>query len=560
MFASHFPSLADTFGKLPSLKKSLFHGGAKSLTAALIALAATAAPTYAQGPEATARDNTESDMVNVVLSQLPPRGSLEYQYLLEVSGAVGGEQLPMSQSEIWTIEGSRADMFSHVYQEQGVSVVELDSDFETLMTVESENQANSDMLRNATRSSAVESVIVAKLNDPGSVEFALGRGKKPMIGNIRPPQSAFNEIRIPLSETETITAKRVNVYTTQDGCYWHGEIGESGLPMSLMWWPNGRMSGSFSHNGKNYVIKNIGGDNHAIMELNPDLMPDEHPAMPAGFRQRFQTPEGGERLDRMPVEDLQNLQDARDDPGALPDEFAKLLQEQENALLPAEKTDEQIEISVLFAYTKKAASHYSNIENDVISLAVEQTTQSFRNSKIDNVTVRIAGTYETDYDEGDSNLFNHLWNFADRGDRHMEEVHRLRDEMKADIAVLIVDNPTGCGLATRVAALESEAFAVVNHECATTTFSVAHEIGHLLGARHDRSLDKSTRPFPYGHGYANQTKWRTLMAYSSSCQGCARLPIWSSPNVEIQGETAGDETTNNARVISEQAARVAAFR
>ena len=79
----------------------------------------------------------------------------------------------------------------------------------------------------------------------------------------------------------------------------------------------------------------------------------------------------------------------------------------------------------------------------------------------------------------------------------------LREKHKADVALLIVDDAKGCGLATRVYADADEAFAVVHHECAATSYTVAHEIGHLIGARHDLALDKNMKPFPYGHGYVN---------------------------------------------------------
>ena len=56
------------------------------------------------------------------------------------------------------------------------------------------------------------------------------------------------------------------------------------------------------------------------------------------------------------------------------------------------------------------------------------------------------------------------------------------------------------------------------------------------------------------------TIWRDIMSYKESCGGCPRLPVWSSPFVKIKGEPAGTPELDNARVISEQAARVAAFR
>ena len=156
--------------------------------------------------------------------------------------------------------------------------------------------------------------------------------------------------------------------------------------------------------------------------------------------------------------------------------------------------------------------------------------------------------------------FDHVWRFADKGDGYMEEIHGLRDRYRADVAVLVLDDPKGCGLATRVHADADEAFAIVHHECAATSHSLAHEVGHLIGARHDINLDKTMTPFPYGHGYVNGSKWRDIMSYKESCGGCPRVAVWSSPKVLIKGEPAGTPELDNARVIAEQAARVAAFR
>ena len=50
------------------------------------------------------------------------------------------------------------------------------------------------------------------------------------------------------------------------------------------------------------------------------------------------------------------------------------------------------------------------------------------------------------------------------------------------------------------------------------------------------------------------------MSYKESCGGCPRIPVWSNPTVLINGEPAGTPQLDNARVIAEQAGRVAAFR
>jgi hypothetical protein len=203
-------------------------------------------------------------------------------------------------------------------------------------------------------------------------------------------------------------------------------------------------------------------------------------------------------------------------------------------------------IDVIVAYTGKAAHNYADVERDLVGPAIEEANRSFRLSNLGHISLRLVHAYRTAYvEEGDH--FDHVWRFADKGDGYMEEIHGLRDAHRADVAVLIVDDPRGCGLATRVAADAEEAFAVVHHGCAAASYTLAHEIGHLIGARHELS-------------YVNGAKWRDIMATKDSCGGCPRIPVWSSPVVMIDGEPAGTAELDNARVIAVGAARVAAFR
>ena len=226
---------------------------------------------------------------------------------------------------------------------------------------------------------------------------------------------------------------------------------------------------------------------------------------------------------------------------------------------PAPSTSNDVVIDVMVAYTHKAAENYTDIKRELIQLAIEEGNQSFAMSNLGHIKLRLVHAYETDYVEQGEH-FEHLYRMVDRGDGYMEEVHGLRDKYRADVVVLVVDDPAGCGLATRVHAEADEAFAVVHHECAASSYSIAHEIGHIIGARHDLNLDPTMTPFPYGHGFVNGTKWRDIMSYKESCNGCPRVPVWSNPNVLVKGEPAGAPNLDNARVILEQAARVAAFR
>ena len=154
------------------------------------------------------------------------------------------------------------------------------------------------------------------------------------------------------------------------------------------------------------------------------------------------------------------------------------------------RSPQEIVIDVIVAYTKKAASNYTDVKRELVDLSIEEANKSFRQSGIGQVQLRLVHAYQTDYIEEGAH-FDHVWRFADKGDGYMDEIHGLRDKYKADVAVLIVDDPQGCGLATRVFADADEAFAVVHHECAANTYSLAHEIGHIIGARHDLNLERS---------------------------------------------------------------------
>jgi hypothetical protein len=294
----------------------------------------------------------------------------------------------------------------------------------------------------------------------------------------------------------------------------------------------------------------MGGELHAVVELNGDLMPPEHqPQMLASIDDRFGQPSGPLALGPVAAEIFT--------PAPPPGVRGPNLPSSHGGRPKALSGD--VTLDVMVAYTRKAAASYSNIERELIELAIVEANQSFGSSNLAHVKLRLVHSYATDYVE-DGTHFDHVWRLADKGDGYLEEVHPLRDKHRADLVVLVVDDAQGCGLATRVHADADEAFAVVHHECAATSHSMAHEIGHIIGARHDLSADTIMTPFPYGHGYINGTKWRDIMSLKDSCGGCPRVPVWSSPTVLVRGEPAGTPELDNARVIAEQAARVAAFR
>jgi len=134
------------------------------------------------------------------------------------------------------------------------------------------------------------------------------------------------------------------------------------------------------------------------------------------------------------------------------------------------------------------ADHYLGESADLLTLAVEEANETFTRSGIGNVSLRVVHTQLIDYDETDGLQFDHLYRMAD-GVGTFIDIRKLRDEKRADIVGLILHSSSGSGLSTRVGADSEEAFLVAHHACTTNAFTIAHEVGHILGARHDRMVD-----------------------------------------------------------------------
>ncbi len=509
----------------------------------------------------------------MILSRLPAPSSEGYKALRALAGEATGQALEMTKSEMWSVPTGNVEALEKAAAGLGVEVMLLDESWNHPLKPMSSGMAMTEqqtsMMHDAMRSKAAMGMSMGALPDPKVLEYALTKGMDDPAGD---PAAATLVIQI--SETQSITVRRTHVGRTADGYSWHGTVEGTDEPVSFMWWPAGRLTGQVTYLGHVYVVKHMGGALHGVVEMTPKAMPPEHAPMDSKAMKRMNmssdplVKEGDADMlrahtrtkGRQDGQELQNQQDAplRVDPGR------KLGRGPVTAPPRGDATgaaggDGKIEIALIVAYTRAAARHYTDIEKDLIELAVADTNQSFRASGITSVEVKLVHAYQTGYREKGSH-FEHVFAFADKGDGKMDAVHRLRDKYKADVALLIVDDGNGCGLAAGVAPEADRAFAVVHHECAAVSYSLAHEIGHIIGARHDIGLDDSKNPFPFGHGFVHGKEWRTMMSYEESCGKCPRLPIWSSPGVRVKGVAAGDELANNARVISENAARVAQFR
>ena len=342
----------------------------------------------------------------------------------------------------------------------------------------------------------------------------------------------YTRFTLPLADgTQVALVRTQPTVKTEQGFTWRGEVEGSGERAVLMLWQDGHLSGYFGYRGRVYMINYGGGQIHTMTEIDPGKMPPDHPTNPQdNVGTRAIGPPRAEPI-------VEPFPDA-----------ARLALEAK-----------PITIDLMLLYTPNAASHHIGDPAELLALGIEQANETFRNSGLSNIKLRLVHTEAIDYDEAGGQIFEHLYRMVD-GKEPFQGVKKLRNEKRADIVGLVLHSPTACGLSTRVNADAEDAFFVVHHACAGITYSIAHEIGHIIGVRHDRMIDDTNAPFAYGHGYINGTKWRDMMSYQEGCSGCPRIPYWSNPRIKYQGEPTGTAATDNARVILEQAERVSKFR
>jgi Metallo-peptidase family M12 len=505
-----------------------------------------------------------SDRVEVIISRsdASPHSRMSvrgfFNLVKRTAASLTAYALPLTKCEKWTLPKDQLEGVKKAAAKEGLLVTELGTGWDRLFQATPPDFAISEkqksLLDLVKRSKATADVKIMAGPSPSTLEYALTKDAKAPAGSQAP------KLTVALSDQTVLTVARTSLDLKRNVCIWRGEVEQTGGLVTLMWWPNGNMAGTVQDQGKIYSIRHLGGQFYAVAELNTERMPQEHAALPSSLRASDPTLRDDPLVQQGDASLLRRLVTAMRPPqaSAVPAQQAPRKRAAAAPIKPGTKSKDVV-IDVIVAYTRKAASNYGDVKRELVDLAIEEGNHSLRMSNLGHIKLRLVHAYQTSYVE-DGEHFQHLWRFADRGDRYMDEIHALRDKYRADVGVLIVDDPAGCGLSTRVYADAEDAYSVVHHECAAASYSLAHEIGHLIGARHELALDKNMAPFPYGHGFVNGSKWRDIMSYKGSCGGCPRLPVWSSPNLRVKGDPAGTPDLDNARVVAEQAARVAAFR
>ena len=227
----------------------------------------------------------------------------------------------------------------------------------------------------------------------------------------------------------------------------------------------------------------------------------------------------------------------------------------------------------MVVYTQKARDGAGGREamEGLIYGAVAETNQAYANSLLDQ-RLRLVHVEEVSYTE--TGFFDSDFNSLVDGTNGLNIVHTLRDTFAADVVSLITETGDSCGVGqTMVGSLnlvghvfENLAYSVVKRDCATGNFSLAHEIGHNMGAMHATG----DGAYADSHAHSNMTprdpsvgRWRTVMA-DQTTPASVRIPYFSNPRVNYPA-VGGDPTgvagsSNNARTLNSTKSIVSNFR
>ena len=311
------------------------------------------------------------------------------------------------------------------------------------------------------------------------------------------------------------------------GITWVGDIAEDVYGQVVLTLTKGILAGTVSLPGALYQIKYVGADVHEVVQIDPASFPSE--AAP--------------------------IAPSLDDWSASSD-----------AVSPAADSGSVIDVLVVYTPAARQAQGGTSAMEALIDLAVAETNTGYENSGIQQ-RLNLVHTAEVNYTE--SSFSTDLSRLRGTTDGYMDEVHDLRDAYCADEVVLIGNRTDYCGigyLMTYVStSFNSNAFVVVARICATGYYSFAHELGHNMGAHHDRANASSQGAYAYAYGYQSQTEaFRTVMAYNCP-GGCTRVPYWSNPEVTYGGEAMGvaageANAADNRLTLNNTAYTVANFR
>ena len=315
------------------------------------------------------------------------------------------EKLSHTGSEVWRIPHAKLAHLKERLVSLGIKFAVLREDWNHILRRNTTpmSAAEKEMLAKAGRSRETVGVAFMRAPEAAVAEYALTEN----------PEQGNSLIVVPFSDDKQISLVRTSVTRTDKGVIWRGKVADTGETAILQWWKDGRLNGLFGFRGHTYVVMNMGGDLRAVLEVDPKMMPPDHPTMDSGDVHRSDA-------------SMWPLAQAAARP-ALP-KIAPISSDQLKAL-----EAKKIVIDVMMLYTNRAASHYMMRPEDVLELAFERVNDTFRNSGIENVSVRLVHAQAVVYDERGSEQFVDLYRMVD-GDVPFKDIRRLATRKKRTLS------------------------------------------------------------------------------------------------------------------------------
>ena len=497
------------------------------LGASLLALCLLS-PALAQPAAETPKKEAGSEQI--IVSGTPEQQSRVRKLLSRLFGEAKTDKLKNSGSEVMSVPKEQSGALQKRLEKLGAKVTKLREDWNHLLTRRKKEEApltpdQQAAVDKAAKPPETVNVGVLKMPNAAVAELALTKFEQSVgtKGRAGPQEDPYAKVVLPMSDGSNITLVRKRPPDfTPGGVTWVGETEETGERALLMLWKDGHLSGYFGYKGRVFTVSHVGGDVHAMAEIDPRKLPPDHAPDPAQ-RNPSVAPAPAPALPKMPPE-----------PAVAP------FPDAERQALEAK----EIVIDVMLLYTKKVADSYIRDPADLSALAIEQANETFRNSGLGNISLRLVHTQLIDYDETGSGAVRPSLPHGRRRRRLQGLQASCATRSAPTSSGFIVDTPAAAACPRASAADAEEAYLrraplLRRHHLSRSRTRSATSWAPGTTA----SWTPTTRRSPTAHGYVNGTKWRDMMSYQEGCDGCPRIPYWSNPRVIYKGEptgTAGD--------------------